>query len=227
VRQLLSEYLNAQTGVFTLWDILLRFGVTLVLSVVIYVSYRFSFSGAIYSARFNVSLVMLTLVSALVMSVIGNNVALSLGMVGALSIVRFRTAVKDARDTAYIFWCIAVGICCGVSEFLIAGIGTTVIFLFLLLFGAVRRNDQFLLIVRGDIASDRHIEIKVEQYFAGKAQIKVMNTGEADVEYIFSLSESVLSAAKKINPLSIIEALRSIDGVRAVQLVSQNDEINR
>ena len=78
------------------------------------------------------------------MSVIGNNIALSLGMVGALSIVRFRTAIKDVRDTAYIFWCIAVGICCGVSEYFLVGVGSLVIFLVLLLLGAVHSDDVYL-----------------------------------------------------------------------------------
>jgi uncharacterized membrane protein YhiD involved in acid resistance len=227
MKEILSEYLNAQTGVFSVRDILLRFAVALMLGVVIYISYRFSFSGAVYSARFNVSLIMLTLVSTLVMSVIGNNIALSLGMVGALSIVRFRTAVKDARDTAYIFWCIAVGICCGVSEFLVAGIGTAVLFFFLLLFGAVRRNDQFLLIVRGAREAEQSIETKVCQYFDNKAQIKLLHSAEDEVEYIFALSETMLAAAKKRQPASIVDVLRLTDGVRAVQLVSQNDEINR
>ncbi|MDR2770667.1 MAG: DUF4956 domain-containing protein [Clostridiales Family XIII bacterium] len=227
MKEILSEYLNAQTGVFTVRDILLRFVVALVLGIVIYISYRFSFSGAVYSARFNVSLVMMTLVSTLVMSVIGNNIALSLGMVGALSIVRFRTAVKDARDTAYIFWCIAVGICCGVSEFLVAGVGSAVLFLFLLLFGAVRRNDQFMLIVRGAQDAEQLIEAKVGQYFDNRAQIKVLNAADGRVEYIFALSEAMLTAAKKKNASSIVDILRSLDGVQAVQLVSQNDEINR
>jgi uncharacterized membrane protein YhiD involved in acid resistance len=227
VKEILSDYLNAQTGVFTVRDILLRFAVAFMLGAVIYISYRFSFSGAVYSARFNVSLVMLTLVSTLVMSVIGNNVALSLGMVGALSVVRFRTAVKDARDTAYIFWCIAVGICCGVSEFLVAGAGTVILFLFLLLFGAVRRNDQFLLIVRGAQEAEAPIEARVAQYFDNKAQIKVLYSAEGHVEYIFALSETMLTAAKKRNSVSIVDALRALDGVQTVQLVSQNDEINR
>ncbi|MDR2088602.1 MAG: DUF4956 domain-containing protein [Clostridiales Family XIII bacterium] len=227
MREILSDYLSAQTGAFTVRDIVLRFVVALILGVVIYISYRFSFSGAVYSARFNVSLVMLTLTGTLVMSVIGNNVALSLGMVGALSIVRFRTAIKDARDTAYVFWCIAVGICCGVSEFLVAGVGTAILFFFLLLFGAVRRNDQFLLIVRGDQDAEQPIEAKVGLYFDNKAQIKVLHTAEGSVEYIFALSEAMLAAAKKKNASSIVDVLRSTDGIHSVQLVSQNDEINR
>ena len=82
-----------------------------VLGFLIFVSYMISHRGTIYSKKFNVSLVVLTVLTSMVMTVIGNNVALSLGMVGALSIVRFRTAIKDSRDTVYIFWTIIVGIC--------------------------------------------------------------------------------------------------------------------
>lgn len=104
MKEQLMNYFAANTGALTLEDMVLNFLVAVVLGAVIYLSYRISHSGAAYSARFNVSLLMLTLVTTLVMNVIGNNIALSLGMVGALSIVRFRTAIKDPRDTAYIFW---------------------------------------------------------------------------------------------------------------------------
>ena len=100
----LYQYLANQGGNMTIREIAICFAAALVISFVIFVSYRISHATTVYSAKFNVSLVMLTIVSTLIMSVIGNNVALSLGMVGALSIVRFRTAVKDPRDTAYIFW---------------------------------------------------------------------------------------------------------------------------
>ena len=100
MREQLLNYLSMNTGALTLEDVLLNFFVAAVIGVVIFLSYRLSHGGAAYSARFNVSLVMLTLVTTLVMNVIGNNIALSLGMVGALSIVRFRTAIKDPRDTA-------------------------------------------------------------------------------------------------------------------------------
>lgn len=97
------EALNtAQLAIHIIMAVLLGF--------VIYVSYYVAHAGTVYSRKFNVSLVVLTVLTSTVMTVIGNNIALSLGMVGALSIVRFRTAIKDSRDTVYIFWCIAVGI---------------------------------------------------------------------------------------------------------------------
>ena len=80
----------------------------------------------------------LTVLTGTVMTVIGNNIALSLGMVGALSIVRFRTAIKDSRDSIYIFWTIIVGICCGVGDYMVAAIGSTVTFLVILMLGMIK-----------------------------------------------------------------------------------------
>jgi uncharacterized membrane protein YhiD involved in acid resistance len=169
---------------------------------------------------------MLTLVTAMAMAVIGNNIALSLGMVGALSIVRFRTAIKDPRDTTYIFWAIVVGICCGVGEFLIAGVGTAVMFLFMLLFGSIRRNDHFLLIVRGKREIADKIEDLVIRYY-DDAKAKVVNSSTDEVEYIYSLTEMHIKRAKKKNNTVLADYLFAEEGILSVNLVSQNDEINR
>ena len=101
-------------------QILMNISAAAVLGIFIFVSYSISHRGTIYSKKFNASLVILTVLTGTVMTVIGNNIALSLGMVGALSIVRFRTAIKDSRDTVYIFWAIIVGICCGVGDYLVS-----------------------------------------------------------------------------------------------------------
>ena len=227
MQRILYEYLTTQTGILTFPDVILSFTVALALGMVIFLAYRFSFSGNVYSARFNVSLVMLTLVTAMAMSVIGNNIALSLGMVGALSIVRFRTAIKDPRDTTYIFWAIIVGICCGVGEYLIAGTGTAVVFIFMLIFGSIRRNDHFLLIVRGKRKVSGTIEDMVGRYFKNSAKVKVVNSTAEDVEYIFSLTEMHVNTAKKANNTILADYFLSVEGILAVNLVSQNDEINR
>ena len=109
-------------------QILMNISAAAVLGMFIFVSYLISHRGTIYSKKFNASLVILTVLTGTVMTVIGNNIALSLGMVGALSIVRFRTAIKDSRDTVYIFWAIIIGICCGVGDYLVASIGSAVTF---------------------------------------------------------------------------------------------------
>lgn len=219
------NYLVMTTGALSIYDIFLNFAAALLIAGVIYLSYRLSHAGAAYSARFNVSLGMMTLVTTLVMNVIGNNIALSLGMVGALSIVRFRTAIKDPRDTAYIFWCIATGICCGVSEYLIAAIGAAVIFSFMLILGMVQNNDRYLLILRGSETEGEVLENLVEDKFAGKARMIVQNVTENSWEYIYELSEKELRKAKESGDIaSFFKANAKLD---AVNIVCQNDEINR
>lgn len=211
----------------TLEQIFLTFGFSLLLGGVIYLSYRFSHSGAVYSSRFNVSLLMMTLITTMIMNVIGNNIALSLGMVGALSIVRFRTAIKDSRDTAYIFWCIAVGICCGVYYYALACIGTGLIFLVMLCLGCVRSNDRYLLIVHAEReAAARAIEETVRLQYNGKALLKVANQSGERSEYIYELSARLLEKRKQNDP-EPRKLLAAIEGVTCVNLVCQNEEMGR
>ncbi|MBR4692456.1 MAG: DUF4956 domain-containing protein [Oscillospiraceae bacterium] len=212
-------------GDLTVDRICLNFFVALVLGIVIFISYRFSHSGAVYSARFNVTLLLLTLITTLIMNVIGNNIALSLGMVGALSIVRFRTAIKDPRDAAYIFWCIAVGISCGVSYYLLAAIGSGLIFLVMLILGLIRDNDRYLLIVRGESRIAGEVEEAVLTRFSGKAVLRVRNQGAEDIEYIYELSRKLLDRGQKQQ--KIAQVLFGIDGVAHVDLVCQNEEMSR
>ena len=170
---------------------------------------------------------MLTVVTTLVMNVIRNNIALSLGMVGALSIVRFRTAIKDPRDTTYIFWCIAVGICCGVSEYYVPAIGSGVIFLIMVIFGAVHANHRYLLIIRGSGSNTGdEIELAMLSAYSGKAAMRVKNTTRDSQEYIYELSQSLLD--KKLpHGKKIDDVLYEIEGVSQVNLVMQSEEVSR
>ena len=221
------KYLQVSSNKLSMESIIIAFVASVIISAVIFVSYRFSHSSAVYSAKFNVSLVMLTIVTTLIMCVIGNNVALSLGMVGALSIVRYRTAIKDPRDTAYIFWGIAAGICCGVQDFMVAGIGSAVIFLVMLIIGNVQNNDRYLVIVRADLKAVDEIRNLIDRHFDGKARFRVENSTIDTVEEIYEVSEKVLNNAKKKSPESITDKLYKIEGIQSVNLVCQNDEINR
>ena len=148
----------SNSGNLSTEDIVIRIVVAAALGGAIFLSYWITHSGSIYSRKFNITLLTLTILTATVMTVIGNNIALSLGMVGALSIIRFRTSIKDSRDTVYIFWTIIVGICCGVGDYVVAGVGSSVVFLVLLLFGRVRSENRMLLIIRAQ--RDREEEIR-------------------------------------------------------------------
>lgn len=225
MREQLIDALNANATALSMPQIITNFAVALVIGLVIFVSYRTSHTRVVYSARFNVSLLMLTMITTLVMSVIGNNVALSLGMVGALSIVRFRTAVKDARDTAYIFWCISIGICCGVAEYRIAVTGTVFIFVLLVVFGLVQDNDRYLLVIRASRKSEKAIMDAVQSYYDGKAKVRVNNSTTVSTEIIYEVSQNIINLASKKQTKTISELIQEIEGVTCVNMVIQNDEM--
>lgn len=227
MKNFIMQYSQEVVQELTVEQIVLNMLAALVLGLVIYLSYRFSHSGAVYSARFNVSLLMMTLVTTMIMNVIGNNIALSLGMVGALSIVRFRTAIKDSRDTAYIFWSIAVGICCGVSYYALGAIGTGMIFLVMLFMGSVKANDRYLLIIHAEKESaSQEIERLIVLQYNGKALLRVANHTKEQIEYIYELSSTTIEKSKK-NGTNTIELLKNIDGVYRVNMVCQNEEMSR
>lgn len=228
MKEYLYTGLMETAGSLTIDNVILNFVAACILCVLIYISYRVSHSGAVYSRKFNVSLVMLTLVTTLVMSVIGNNIALSLGMVGALSIVRFRTAIKDPRDTAYIFWCIAVGITCGVSDYLIAGIGTFFIFVFLIIFGVVRDNERIMIVVKADVDKVEELNRELVSFFNGKALMKLQNVNKerGQAELIYEVSDNLLKAYEKNNG-AFVPNFSLKEGVRNVSVVRQDEEINQ
>ncbi len=221
----LIDLLEISSSSLTLEQIAMHLIVAVVLGLVIFLSYYFSHEGTIYSKKFNVSLVMLTILTTMVMTVIGNNIALSLGMVGALSIVRFRTAIKDSRDTAYIFWTIIVGICCGVGDYVVAGIGTAIVFLVMLLMGRIKNDNRILIVIKTSLSNERKIEGIVFDYFEHKANLRVKNTTDKTLELIYELPKKYYT--KSFNKeKSITETIYELKNVEYVNIVSQNDEIS-
>jgi uncharacterized membrane protein YhiD involved in acid resistance len=224
----MKEYLYSiitESGTLSIEDIILHILASAVISMAIYLSYWYTHAGTAYSKKFNVSLVTLTILTGTVMTVIGNNIALSLGMVGALSIVRFRTAIKDSRDTTYIFWAIIVGICCGVGDYLVAGVGTITVFVVLLFLGRVRNENRILLIIRAEMTKMLEIEGVVYQYYGSKALMKVKNTTKTSVELIYEMPRSVYQAGHK-KEKDLTEALYDLGKIEYVNIVTQSDEIN-
>lgn len=223
MKQQIFDLLKNQ-GDLTWQQISINIVVAIILGVVIFISYALSHQGTIYSKKFNVSLVALTVLTATVMTVIGNNIALSLGMVGALSIVRFRTAIKDSRDTVYIFWTIIVGICCGVQNYFVAAIGSAGVFLVFLLLGAIKSDNRMLIIIRGARSSEHAVEALAYKVFKRKAVMRVKNTTAETLEIIFEISSKNLRTARKANP-NFINDFYKLGNIDYVNIVMQNDEI--
>ncbi len=206
-------------------QILMNISVAAALGMFIFISYMISHRGTIYSKKFNASLVILTVLTGTVMTVIGNNIALSLGMVGALSIVRFRTAIKDSRDTVYIFWAIIIGICCGVGDYTVASIGSAVTFVVILILGCIKSDNRILMIVRADRSKQPMIKSQVYKLFSGKATLRVENTTPDTVELIYELTQKMVKKAEKAEP-NIVDSIYRLENIEYVNLVMQNDEIS-
>lgn len=217
--------LFSNTGDMTWQQILMNVSVAAIIGMFIFISYMISHRGTIYSKKFNASLVILTVLTGTVMTVIGNNIALSLGMVGALSIVRFRTAIKDSRDTVYIFWAIIVGICCGVGDYLVASIGSVVTFAVILILGCIKSDNRMLLIVRADRSKQPMIKSQVYKLFSGKAILRVENTTPDTVELIYELTQKMVKRAEK-GEVNITDSIYKLENIEYVNIVMQNDEIS-
>lgn len=213
------------SGDLSVQDVTTNIMMAAVLGFVIFISYYISHRGTIYSKKFNASLVVLTILTGTVMTVIGNNIALSLGMVGALSIVRFRTAIKDSRDTVYIFWTIIVGICCGVGDYTVAAVGSTVTFAVLLVLGLIKNDNRMLLIIRASRSRQSVIQAHIFKLFDRKAILRVRNTTNETVEFIYEITSKLLKKVESEN-VNVTDSLYDIGGIEYVNIVMQNDEVS-
>ncbi len=192
--------------------------IAFIVAMIIYLTYKNTYTGVMYNPRFNVSLIMITMVTTIVMVVIGSNISVSLGMVGALSIIRFRTAVKDPRDTAFIFWCVVSGLACGTQNYTIVLAGSVVICLVLFIFKkVVAGDDKYLLIIKGDdlntSAIDKFVEKNTKYYSCKGKYIK-----NSKVELIYDIK------LKKKNDDSIVNALKDNINIETVNLVANNTD---
>ena len=219
MKETLYKYLATSSENVTVFNILEVMVISLILSMVIFLTYKITFSGVMYNRKFNISLVMLTLVTTMVMFVIGSDIALSLGMVGALSIVRFRTAIKDPRDTVYIFWSIGVGLSVGTGNYIVASIGSVFLLgvLSIFSFSGIGKEDRYILIIRGNRDKEEEIMRCVFNSFKG-SKLRAKNSIGNSIEIIYQIK------IKNNEDKNIISNLYSIDGVNAVNIVAQNGE---
>lgn len=210
------------------WEVIVLNNVFAFMSALfIMLTYKLSYTGTHLSQRFNVSLGMISLITAMIMSLIGSNIALSLGLVGALSIIRFRTAIKDVRDASFIFWGIAAGIGSGVSEYLLVALGSFSIFIFLVLFRQGSMGTHHILVVQCKDLALNHIETLIQESFGKKARLNAKNVTVAGVELIYILSEGSVEKQKSEEKRDIVDRLMKLDGLISVNLIEQNDVIAR
>ena len=155
-----ADWFANQLSSFTPLNVAIALLAALIVSIIIALVYKKTYRGVLYSPSFTLTLILLTLVTTPVVMAIGSNVALSMGMVGALSIVRFRTAVKDPLDTAYMFWAITMGILIGCNAYVIAVVAVLGISVIMLAISylRLRKQNNYLLVLHYDESALRDIE---------------------------------------------------------------------
>ena len=201
-------------------DIIIKLVIALIIGSAIYVAYYAASSKVTYNSNFNFSLVAMTIITTAIMSVISSNIALSLGMVGALSIIRFRTAIKDPKDTMFIFWSIMVGICCGVSQYVIALSTTAVLFVFYLISRTVKEEKRYILIIRCDTSCMDQVKAATYKYFPN-SRISVQNTTTELTEFIYELKNF-----KDDGTEEYLKELYNCGNIECANFVLQEDKMN-
>jgi len=196
-----------------LQDVLVAIALSFVLSLFILFIYRVTYGGVSYSRGFAGCLIMLTMVTTVVILVISSNVVLSLGMVGALSIVRFRTAVKDAKDTAFLFWGIATGIICGAGYVTISVLATLLLgLLFVMVYafgGKALRTGSYMIVVRYEVGSDA--EARIVELPGYRMKNKTLSA---------KFTELVAEVRLNDKNMALLEEIRAVPGVREISVMS-------
>ena len=212
-----SSFLENMTSV-SIPDMVIALVLAFCLGMFIFLVYKKTFSGVMYSSSFGVTLVALTMITTLVILAVTSNVVLSLGMVGALSIVRFRTAIKEPLDIAFLFWSIAVGIVLAAGMIPLAVIGSVLIGVILLVFVNKKSyKNPYILVLQCENHSS---EVQAKSFI------------ESHVEKVSVKSKSVQKGAIELNlevrlkdeNTDFINALSDMSGVSSAVLVSYNGD---
>ena len=208
-----------ESGAFTNYDvpgIFTALAAALLLGALIYLVYRKFYAGVVFSRTFAVTLVGMTVLTCMVTLAISTNVVISLGMVGALSIVRFRTAIKDPMDLLYLFWAITTGITAGAGMYVLALLAAVIMILMIVLFYHKQQRGKIYIAVihyTGDQAGDEVIRCFGKRKYFVKSKTMRKEKTEMAVELYC-----------RQNDMDFMEKIRSIEDVEDVTLIQYNGE---
>ena len=198
------------TGKMSYADAAVNMAFAIVCGMIIFFIYRRFFRGVVYNLPYNISLVLMTVLTCMIICTISSNIVLSLGMVGALSIVRYRTAIKEAMDLMYMFWAVACGIACGAGLYPLAIIGSAAVLVCLLVLGLLKVKDKaYVLIVRYLPEIDEKVRVALNAF---KHEVKSKSSSKNTVELTVELR-------LKGDNHQIVHRLTEIEGVEHAVLV--------
>ena len=186
-KSVVSEF----TGTISIGDMMLSLVTAFVIGLLIIWVYRKTYSGVVYSKSFALSVILLGMVTALIIRTINSNLALSLGMVGALSIVRFRTAVKEPVDTVFMFWAISAGIMAGAGLYIVAIVSSIAlgILYFISYTMSFKRGSKYLFVLKYNIDMDEQIEKVIKKLPKYKLKSKSITGDIIELTFEIELSE--------------------------------------
>ena len=203
---------------FSILDTLIGLAVALVIGLFIFIIYKKTLTGVLYSSGFALTLVGLSLVTTLVIMAVTSNVVLSLGMVGALSIVRFRTAIREPVEIVFLFWSLAVGIVIGAGMIPLAVIGSAIIGVILLLFANRKiHNDPYILVTNCTDENAENAVMDILDKEAAHCVVKSKTVTTSGIELTAELRTKTASSA-------FVNAIAQLPGVETATLVSYNGE---
>jgi uncharacterized membrane protein YhiD involved in acid resistance len=212
-----SSFLENVASVSIL-DMVLAMVLAFGLGLFIYLVYKKTYQGVMYSSSFGLTLVALTMITTLVILAVTSNVVLSLGMVGALSIVRFRTAIKEPLDIAFLFWAIAAGIVLAAGMIPLAVFGSIIIGLILLFFANRKESsDPYITVLRCSSSESEKAASAFLQEKVTKCVVKSKTVRKGQIELTMEIR-------LKDDNTDFINALAGIEGVESAVLVSYNGD---
>ena len=196
-------------------DLILGLVFSLLISIFILFIYKASFRGVVYNHSFGISLIVLSAISTIIISTISSNLVLSLGLVGALSLIRFRTAVKDPIDMVYLFWAITTGIACGAQRIHFAFIGALFIGIIMIVLNMTNMaSHTYLLVVRYEKGADIDLRRRLSKFnYVIKAKTSTKNRIELTIQLKL-----------RDNNTSFVDDISSVPGVQDAVLVSYNGD---
>lgn len=212
-----SNFLANVTSV-TVLDMFLALALSFAVGLFIFLIYKKTYAGVMYSSSFGVTLIAMTMISTFVILAVTSNVVLSLGMVGALSIVRFRTAIKEPMDIAFLFWAIAAGIVLAAGLIPLGVIGSVLIGVILLVFANRKSHvNPYIVVLQCDGQESERAATEFLKAHTGRMNIKSKSVQKGAIELN-------LEIRLKDRSTDFMNALSELGGVRSAVLVSYNGD---
>ena len=212
-----NNFLDNFTNSISLSSVIITMCVALLFSFIIYFVYKFTCDNVIYSKKFNVTMALMTMVTAAVIMSMQANVVVSLGMVGALSIVRFRTAIKEPKDLLFLFWSITNGIIIGAGIYSIAFVLAIILTIALLVFERLPGNKiPYLLVATLENLDAEEKITKVLEENKIKYRVKSKNVSSSSIDVIYELSNNKIE--------ELIKDISKDKGIKSLNLITQDGE---